>query len=83
VDIKAQVQGLDKMVRGDLPGFRDLKGEDYALAAPGSSVLSPVALQPTVPLELLPAAQYVKHQRGRPRGQPLTLGALDAARDPP
>jgi hypothetical protein len=88
VDLKAQVQGFEKLTRGDLPGFRDLKGEDYALAGQGSagpagSAGTPVALQPAVPVELLPTMQYVKHQRGRPRGQPLTVGALDGARDSP
>ena len=64
------------MTRGDLPGFRDARGEDYALVAPGS-VGTPVALQPAIPLELLPSAQYVRHQQGRPRPEPRGPGALD------
>jgi hypothetical protein len=75
VEIKAKVRDFDKMKRGDLPGFRDLAAEDYALPAT-APVGAPVALRPDVPVELLPTSQYVKHQQGRPRAEPLTLGAL-------
>jgi hypothetical protein len=75
IDLKAQVHDLDKMIRGDSPGFRNPKADEYGLVAPGS-LGTPVALRPDVPVELLPSAQYVKHQRGRPRPEPLTLGAV-------
>jgi parallel beta-helix repeat protein len=75
IELRAVVHDLDKMKRGDVPGFRDVKGEDYALGAPGP--VAAVSLRPTVPLELLPTAQYVKHQQGKPRAEPLTVGALD------
>ncbi len=75
VDLRAQVHDLDKMRRGDLPGFRDPGAEEYALVTP-SSVGPPVALGPSVPTPLLPTSQYVKHQRGKPRAEPLSLGAL-------
>jgi hypothetical protein len=73
VDLKAQVRDLEKMKRGDLPGFRDLAAEVYSLPA---SAGAPVALRPDVPVELLPTSQYVRHQQGRSRAEPLTLGAL-------
>jgi parallel beta-helix repeat protein len=75
VDLRAQIHDLDKMVRGDLPGFRDSTAEEYALVGPGS-VGVPVALGPGIPVDLWPTSQYVKHQRGKPRPAPLTLGAL-------
>jgi hypothetical protein len=76
VELRAQVGGLDGTTRGDVPGFRDDKDGDYALVTP-RSLGTPVALRPAVPSELLPTAQYVKHQRGKPRPEPLTQGALD------
>jgi hypothetical protein len=75
VELRAEVHDLDKMKRGDLPGFRDFAAGDYALAA-GASVGVPVALRPDVPIELLPTSQYGKHQRERSRAEPLTPGAL-------
>lgn len=74
-DLRAQVRDFDKMTRGDLPGFRDASTDDYALVVPGSGG-TPVSLAPTVPAELLPTSEYVKHQQGRPRPEPLTLGAF-------
>jgi hypothetical protein len=75
VDLRAVVHGLDKMKRGDVPGFRDFAAGDYALLANGPAG-APVALRPDVPVDLLPTSQYVKHQQGRTRAEPLTLGAL-------
>jgi hypothetical protein len=74
-DLRAQLHDLEKMATGDLPGFRDAQADEYALVTPGS-VGAPVALLPAVPAELLPTSQYVKHQRGKARTGPLTLGAL-------
>jgi hypothetical protein len=75
MDLRAQVKGLDKMVRGDLPGFRDASADEYALVAPGSAG-TPVALTPTIPPELLPTSQYVKHQQGKKRPEGQTVGAF-------
>ena len=75
VELRAQVHDFDKMTKGDQPGFRDAGAELYELFGPASPAV-PVALRPAVPVELLPTSQYVKHQLGKPRGEPLTLGAL-------
>jgi hypothetical protein len=75
IDLRAKVHDLEKMTRGDLPGFADLATEDYSLTA-AASVGVPVALEPDLRPELLPTSQYVKHQRWRSRANRLTLGAL-------
>jgi len=74
IDIKATIRGLDKVPRGDSPGFRDVAAEDYALASP---LGAPVSLRPDISAELLPVAQYVKHRLGKPRkAEPPSLGAF-------
>ncbi len=75
---RAVLHGFDAMKRGESPGFREPGTDDYALSAtaPIASAGTPVPLRPDIPVDLLPTSQYVKHQQGRPRAEPLTLGAL-------
>jgi hypothetical protein len=74
VYLRAKVSGLDdKVTRGDDPGFLDAREGGFTLVAP---LGQPVALRPDIPPELLPTAQYVPHQRGRPRSDAPALGAF-------
>lgn len=61
--INAKLIGLDSVMRGEQPGFRDFAADDYALVGPG---LPPaVDLPKEIPRALAPQASYVKHQRGK------------------
>ena len=76
VDVKAKVSGLEKLMRGDSPGFRDSAKDDFTLAGTGRG--TPVALAPDIAAELLPKAVYVRHRRGKPLArdnEPLFVGA--------
>jgi hypothetical protein len=75
VDLKAKITGLEKVVHGVAPGFRDAAAEDYAVLGRNGAGAAP-ALGPEIVKELLPTLQYVKHQRGKPRGAAPALGAL-------
>jgi hypothetical protein len=70
VELRAKVSGLDRVVRGDTPGFRDARSDDLALVGAGASV----ALAPEV--REGPVFEYVKHQRGKVRTGPPRPGAF-------
>ena len=76
VQLKAEINGFDASTRGTSPAFHNGPADEYELAA-GANFGAAAALEPEIPPALAPTAQYVRHQRSKPRpAEPAVLGAL-------
>lgn len=71
--VHAVVTGLDSDAHGAEPGFVNMAGSDYTIAA--AALGAPGSLAPEVPAAFWPTMQYVVHQSGKARPG-LGAGAL-------
>lgn len=74
---KRNIRESGKTLFGTFPGFADEAKQDYRLA-PNSPCIKAAAPSKNIPLEQIPAQQYVKHQSSKKRPTVQDLGAFES-----